>query len=122
VGWGSGNGFTDLTSAVNNSHVHGPTNSINGNGFTETAGVFVNLTRTSDSQQDGTILNQVVSIATVQSEIDLLNGKFYINVHTVTNGGGELRGFLTPVPAPPALSLLGSAVLGLIGWTRRKST
>jgi hypothetical protein len=105
VGWGSSQGFTNLTSASNNSHIHGPTAANNGNGFTQTAGVLFDLTRSSNLVTGGTI-TQSVSLTAPQS-IDLLNGRFYINIHTATNGGGEMRGFIVPSPVPePAASLL----------------
>jgi hypothetical protein len=31
----------------------------------------------------------------------------YLNIHTANFPGGEIRGFLTPVPAPPAVVLVG---------------
>jgi hypothetical protein len=31
----------------------------------------------------------------------------YLNIHTTSVPGGEIRGFLTPVPAPPAVVLVG---------------
>ena len=96
VGWGSGNGFTNLSSNANNQHIHGPTTSINAAGFTETAGVTINLTRTADSPSSGTISNGV--ILTAAQVTNLFNGKYYVNVHTVNNGGGEIRGFMIPVP------------------------
>jgi hypothetical protein len=46
-------------------------------------------------------------------ETDLLNGKYYINIHTANNGGGEIRGFLVAVPEPSG-ALLGAAGLGLL--------
>lgn len=36
----------------------------------------------------------------------LAGGKAYLNIHSSTFTGGEIRGFLTPVPEPAALSLL----------------
>lgn len=96
VGWGSSQGFTDLSSNSNNAHVHGPTSSNNGNGFTQTAGVLFGLTRSSNLPAGGTIMQSVT--LTALQETDLLNGKHYINIHTVNNGGGEMRGFLVPVP------------------------
>ena len=105
VGWGSANGFTDLSSSANNSHIHGPTANNFGNGFTQVAGVLVNLTRTSDLPSGGTISNTVLLTATHIT--NLFNGKFYINVHTVTNGGGEMRGFLVPVPQQTTLTVSG---------------
>ena len=48
-------------------------------------------------------------------------GKAYFNIHTSTFGGGEIRGFLVPVPVPEPTSLallcLGS---GLVWISRRR--
>lgn len=48
-------------------------------------------------------------------------GEAYLNIHTTVVPGGEIRGFLTPVPEPSSLGLagLGGAVLAL-GARRRK--
>jgi CHRD domain len=47
----------------------------------------------------------------------------YVNIHTANNPSGEIRGqlFVTaaPIPVPPALLLMGSAVLGLVQLRRR---
>lgn len=49
------------------------------------------------------------------------NGQAYLNIHSSTFGGGEIRGFLTALPEPGAGSLL--LLLGLAGWgsSRRRS-
>jgi hypothetical protein len=46
----------------------------------------------------------------------------YFNIHTVNFPGGEIRGFLNPVPLPAALPLLATCLgaLGLLGWRRKK--
>lgn len=50
----------------------------------------------------------------------MLAGRAYFNVHSSTFGGGEIRGFLQPVPEPASLVLLGLA--GVAGaWRRRRS-
>lgn len=106
VGWGSAQGFTDLSSAANNSHIHGPTANNFGNdgtgSFRQTAGVVFNLSRSSDAVTGGFFNPNVVTL-TPDQETNLLNGKYYINIHTAINGGGELRGFL--VPARPVLAI-----------------
>ncbi len=52
----------------------------------------------------------------------LLNGFYshtaYLNIHTRTFGGGEIRGFI--VPEPTGLALMGLSLLALGATTRRK--
>lgn len=118
VGWGSGNGFSNLTSAVNNQHIHGPTTSNYGNGYTQTAGVEFGLTRSSASPTNGTIVSNNVTLTLAQMT-NLYNGKYYINVHTATNGGGEIRGFLVALPTL-AVSVTNQASLTLSGFAGQR--
>jgi uncharacterized repeat protein (TIGR02543 family) len=85
AGWGSSQGFTDLSSLA-----------INGNGFTETASVLFSLTRSANAVTGGIFTTPPILLTAAQVT-DLFNGKYYINIHTVNNPGGELRGFLVPV-------------------------
>lgn len=50
----------------------------------------------------------------------LANGSAYFNIHTSQFPGGEIRGFLTAVPVPAAIWLLGSGLFGLVGVARCK--
>jgi hypothetical protein len=53
--------------------------------------------------------NAVLSDA---QESDLLAGLWYLNLHTTTHAGGEIRGQVTVVPATvPAMGPIGFAVL-----------
>jgi len=128
VGWGSGNGFSDLTSNVNNQHIHGPTTHNFGNDgtgdFKESTVVLFGLTRSSASPSNGTIIESGAGNTIVLSaaqEADLFNGRYYLNVHTVNNGGGEVRGFLVPapVPEPASFGLFALGSLALFGVRRR---
>jgi hypothetical protein len=117
VGWGSGNGFSNLTSAVSAQHIHGPTANNYGNGYAETAGVAIGLTNISSSPTNGAIVQNVT--LTAAQKTNLYNGKFYINVHTATNGVGEIRGFLVALPTL-ALSVTNQANLVLSGFANQR--
>jgi MYXO-CTERM domain-containing protein len=120
VGWGSSQGFNDLSSLANNSHIHGPTASNNGSGFAETAAVLFNLARSSNAVTGGTFTTPPITL-TLAQETDLMNGKYYINVHTANNTGGELRGFLVVAVPEPSAPLLGVLGLGGVALRRRRA-
>lgn len=121
VGWGSSQGFTDLSSAASASHIHGPTVANNGSGFTQTAAVLFNLTRSSNLATGGTFTGPTNAITlTAAQAVDLNNGKYYVNIHTANNGGGELRGFIVPAPAPEPGTATLLAIGALALATRRR--
>ena len=51
----------------------------------------------------------------------LAAGTAYLNIHTSTFGGGEIRGFLTPVPEPGTFVLAGFALAGVVIRRRRSA-
>lgn len=55
------------------------------------------------------------------TEADFLDNQWYVNIHTVDNGSGELRSQVNPslVPEPTAALLSAVALLGL-GVRRRR--
>ena len=75
VGWGSLNGFTDLSSLVNASHIHGPTASSGVGSFSENANVIFDLARINSTPNSGLISTSVT--LTPSQEIELLNGRYY---------------------------------------------
>jgi len=64
---------------------------------------------------------------TASAETALANamaaGKAYLNIHSQTFGGGEIRGFLTVVPEPGTLALAGLGAIGLAAraWNKGRA-
>ncbi len=113
LGWGTGNGFTNLTGNANGFHIHGATASSAPASFNEDAGVIIALNTLpgfNASSTSGGLTNTTVTLTATQAT-QLFAGRLYINVHTPTNGGGEIRGNLVPVPEPTAATLLGLATI-----------
>ena len=115
VGWGSGNGFTDLTGTATLGHLHGATTDGGVASFSETSGVLLDLasgTTWKNSATAGGVTNLTIGLNPAQ-EAALLAEKTYFNFHTATNGGGEIRGNLVIVPEPShaLLSILGLSLL-----------
>jgi hypothetical protein len=83
----------------------------------ETAPVFVDIGAISglDSPSVG---STTIALAAAQQ---LLDGLFYINVHTALNPTGEIRGQVAPIPLPAALplALAACALLGSLAFRRR---
>lgn len=56
----------------------------------------------------------LAAFAALKSGLD--SGKAYLNIHSTSYSGGEIRGFLmAPVPEPQTYAML-LAGLGLVGW------
>ena len=55
-------------------------------------------------------------------ETNLLSGDWYVNVHTQNFPGGEIRGqvMASVVPIPAAIWLFGTALIGLVGFGKRR--
>src|SRR5216117_3880680 len=93
VGYGSAAGFSDLTGPAAAMHIHGTA------GPGTNAPVLINLISlhlpAADPAKGGVIFGGVPF--TEAQAADLLAGLHYLNIHTVTNAGGEIRGQLIPV-------------------------
>jgi hypothetical protein len=98
--------FTGLTSTATAAHIHG----LAGPGVN--AGIIVGLTETGGTSGSvgggGTLTPGEIT--------GMLNGLTYINIHTTSNPGGEIRGqVLAAVPALPWSYAVVLAVLALVG-------
>jgi hypothetical protein len=103
--------WAGLSSPVSAAHFHGPALP-NAN-----AGVQVPI----DFSVNPTSGNAILSII---QETDLLNGLWYVNIHTVNFGGGEIRGQVIPgqvtnVSAPGILSLVMLSMISVFYACKR---
>jgi hypothetical protein len=107
--------WSGLTAAATASHIHGP-----GGAGTNAAVLFPFAGVPAATA--GAIPEQVFSI-TAQQVAWLFAGYLYMNVHTSTFPGGEIRGQLLLVPEPSSLALLGVGGIPLaLGYLRKKWT
>ena len=125
--------FSGLLGTTTVAHIHADT-AVAGTG---TAGVASGLTSWTTGLQSGSYTSTInmLSSATygasytaahggtaASAETDLLSamsiGKAYLNLHTTAYPGGEIRGFITLVPAPGMLSLIG--MCGALTGRRRR--
>ncbi len=51
----------------------------------------------------------------------IIAGRAYLNIHSTTFPGGEIRGFLRAVPEPSSVVLMGLGALGIVGHCLRRS-
>jgi len=105
--------FSGLLAGATASHFHGPAApGVNaGVQVPISLGAFAGAT-------SGTLIG--MAMLTETQETQLLSDLWYINIHTSTFPGGEIRGQVQVVPLPAAAWLFGSGLLGLVALARRR--
>ncbi|HWQ92930.1 MAG TPA: CHRD domain-containing protein [Clostridia bacterium] len=93
IGYGSAAGFADLTGPASAMHIHGPAPT--GSNATVIVDLQPYHVVAADPAKGG-LITGVIAFPT-NAVADLLAGLTYINIHTATNPGGEIRGQLIPV-------------------------
>lgn len=113
--------YSGLSGVATAGHIHGPANS------STTAGVLVDLAPLNGGAwgTSGTLSGAITLTPALKAMI--LDGKTYINLHTVANTGGETRGPIVPVllqsvitgqnerPTPHATPAIGQSSMFLVG-------
>jgi len=105
--------WSGLTAPATASHIHGP------GGVGTNAPVLFPFSGVPNATA-GSIPEQTFSITPTQVGY-LFAGYLYMNVHTSTFPGGEIRGQLLLVPEPDTLALVAMGMTGLTvtGWLRK---
>ena len=92
-----------------------------------TAGTYFNVFDTTFSSSfNPALVNNVSTVPAAELALFLgiLEGRAYFNIHSSVFAGGEIRGFLQPVPAavpePASLALLGTGVALLVARQLRR--
>ena len=113
VGYGSAQGFKDLTGPAFAWLLHGPSTA------GETAPALFDLqpfhTFAADPARGGQIFGTLRLNAAQKAS--LLAGLDYINIYTSANLGGELRGQLMVVPEPSATMIFFAMAASALLWT-----
>ena len=76
--------YSGLSGPVKAAHFHGPAEA------GKNAGVALGINNASESPVQGS------AVLTADQAADLLAGKWYVNLHTAANPGGEVRGQVIP--------------------------
>jgi hypothetical protein len=91
--WGSQNGFIDLSSDIDFMNIHGPTEDIAVDNYSQSADTFTGLNGFDASASSGGYTGNTDFTGSLSP---LLEGRYYVHLHTFVNGGGEARGYLIP--------------------------
>jgi hypothetical protein len=108
--------FSGLTSGLTGAHIHCCASPTANAGILQGFDSQLTLGATS-----GSLSNWTLPITlTAQQMSSLINGLAYVNIHTTTYTGGEIRGQLYAVPEPGTLLLLGAGLLSVAGALKKR--
>lgn len=108
--------YANLSANSTAAHIHGPATT------SQNAGVLVGLTGTLNAKAGTLAASNVAANSTLTSA--LLNGLAYVNIHSTSLPGGEIRGqanLVAVVPEADSAMLVGGLLgLGAIAWRIRR--
>ena len=108
--------FNDLSAPATAGHIHCCT-AVPGVGNIGVSVGFAGFPAAVSGTYDNTFVLSNAAFTTLRTGIQ--EGRSYVNIHNVNFPGGEIRGFLAPVPEPSTYALM-LAGLGLAGLAARR--
>lgn len=107
--------LSQLAAAPGRLHIHGPA------AMGENGPVIVDLGSTAEFQQFGRLIEFFAEDVPIPDAASngplLLNAQTYLNLHTLANPGGEIRGQILNIPEPLPLVLM---MLGVLSFAVRR--
>lgn len=128
--------FSGLLGNTTAAHIHGPTAipgvgaagvvttvpTFSGFPLGVTSGTYNTLLNTLDPSTYNPVFLAALGDDTTAAEAALgtmlANGSAYLNIHSTVFGGGEIRGFIQPVPEPSSLAIWAVGLVGAFGYAR----
>jgi hypothetical protein len=119
IGWGTGNGFGDLSGDVTMLHLHGPTDDPAPDSFSQTGPLLINLATSLSFNPSATSGGLSDNFFLGNPDVPaLMQGRMYINVHTAQFAMGEIRGYLVAVPEPAIMTVILPGFILACGFRR----
>jgi CHRD domain-containing protein/PEP-CTERM motif-containing protein len=111
--------YSGLTGTWSANHIHGP-GGVGPTGVHTNAGIIFTLNNPTFGVPGSGTLSGTTAALNSQQLSWLTSEYLYVNIHSSTFGGGEIRGQILPVPEPSTWAMMAMGAMGTLWLVRRK--